>query len=142
VQVLHLDVGTIRLFVCMWFWSIWFSNDPPWQIFICRKDANSARPLEGLQIVDVGCGGGLLCEPLARMGGLITGIDAVEKNLGVASLHAARDPATASIKYLCTTAEQMVHEQEKFDVVIALEVCLLCPSPMDVISKSCFALLC
>ncbi len=62
MQVLHLDVGTIRLFVCTWFWSIWFSNDSPWQIFICRKDANSARPLEGLQIVDVGCGGGLLCE--------------------------------------------------------------------------------
>ncbi len=62
VQVLHPDVGTIRLFVCTWFWSIWFSNDSPWQIFICRKDANSARPLEGLQIVDVGCGGGLLCE--------------------------------------------------------------------------------
>ncbi|CAM6033648.1 unnamed protein product [Sphagnum compactum] len=96
-----------------------------------RKDANSARPLEGLQIVDVGCGGGLLCEPLARMGGLITGIDAVEKNLGVASLHAARDPATASIKYLCTTAEQMVHEQEKFDVVIALEVIEHVADPME-----------
>ncbi|XP_024399661.1 uncharacterized protein [Physcomitrium patens] len=101
---------------------------------ICKhfgKDANTPRPLEGLKILDVGCGGGLVCEPLARMGGEVTGVDAVDKNIGVASVHAARDPATASIKYVCTTAEHLVQEQQKFDVVLALEVIEHVADPED-----------
>jgi len=87
-----------------------------------RKDPNSSRPFEGLRIIDVGCGGGLLCEPLSRMGARVTGIDAVEKNINIALQHAVRDPLTASIDYQCTTAEQLVQEKEHFDAVISLEV--------------------
>ncbi|KAJ7549628.1 hypothetical protein O6H91_07G060900 [Diphasiastrum complanatum] len=61
-------------------------------------------------------------QPLARMGAQVTGIDAVEKNIIVASLHAAKDPLTSSINYSCSTAEQLVQEQQRFDVVTALEV--------------------
>lgn len=92
---------------------------------ICRhfsKDPNCARPFEGLKIVDVGCGGGILSEPLARMGATVTGVDAVEKNINVARLHADLDPEISTIEYCCTTAEKLVEEQRKFDAVIALEV--------------------
>ncbi|KAF2302979.1 hypothetical protein GH714_012227 [Hevea brasiliensis] len=62
-----------------------------------RKDPSVARPFEGLNIVDVGCGGGILCEPLVRMGATVTGIDALEKNVKIARLHAViehvEDPA-------------------------------------------------
>ncbi|KAK1264945.1 hypothetical protein QJS04_geneDACA010465 [Acorus gramineus] len=92
---------------------------------LCRhfeRDPHCARPFEGLKIVDVGCGGGILSEPLARMGATVTGIDAVEKNIKIASIHAELDPRTSSIEYCCTTAEKLVEEQRKFDAVIALEV--------------------
>uniref|UniRef100_A0A7C9ECC5 Ubiquinone biosynthesis O-methyltransferase, mitochondrial n=1 Tax=Opuntia streptacantha TaxID=393608 RepID=A0A7C9ECC5_OPUST len=87
-----------------------------------RKDPNSPRPFEGLRFVDVGCGGGLLSEPLARMGAMVTGVDAVDQNIKIARLHAESDPVTASIEYLCTTAEKLVEEQRQFDAVLALEV--------------------
>ncbi|KAK4438907.1 Ubiquinone biosynthesis O-methyltransferase, mitochondrial [Sesamum alatum] len=92
---------------------------------LCRhfgKDPNCMRPFEGLKFVDVGCGGGILSEPLARMGATVTGVDAVEKNIKIARLHADLDPVTSSIDYCCTTAEKLVEEQRKFDAVFALEV--------------------
>ncbi|KAL7589719.1 hypothetical protein Lser_V15G36819 [Lactuca serriola] len=92
---------------------------------LCRhfgKDPFSVRPFEGLKFVDVGCGGGILSEPLARMGASVTGIDAVDKNIKIARLHADLDPVASSIEYQCTTAENLVEEQKKFDAVIALEV--------------------
>lgn len=92
---------------------------------LCRhfgKDPQSARPFKGLRIADVGCGGGILSEPLARLGATVTGIDAVEKNIKIARLHADLDPTTSTIEYCCTTAEKLVDEQRKFDAVIALEV--------------------
>ncbi|KVI05262.1 Ubiquinone biosynthesis O-methyltransferase [Cynara cardunculus var. scolymus] len=92
---------------------------------LCRhfgKDPFSARPFEGLKFIDVGCGGGILSEPLARMGASVTGIDAVEKNIKIAQVHADLDPVASSIEYRCTTAENLVEEQMKFDAVIALEV--------------------
>ncbi|KAJ0964849.1 hypothetical protein J5N97_025987 [Dioscorea zingiberensis] len=87
-----------------------------------RKDPFSPRPFEGLKVIDVGCGGGILSEPLARMGASVTGIDAVEKNIKIAQIHAGFDPLTSSIEYHCTTAEQLVKENKKFDAVISLEV--------------------
>ncbi|XP_059664964.1 ubiquinone biosynthesis O-methyltransferase, mitochondrial-like [Cornus florida] len=87
-----------------------------------RKDPNCARPFEGLKFVDVGCGGGILSEPLARMGATVMGVDAVEKNIKIARLHADLDPATSAIEYRCTTAEKLVEEQREFDAVIASEV--------------------
>ncbi|XP_006655797.1 ubiquinone biosynthesis O-methyltransferase, mitochondrial [Oryza brachyantha] len=87
-----------------------------------RRDPNSSKPLEGLKVIDVGCGGGILSEPLARMGATVTGIDAVDKNIKIAHVHAASDPSTASIEYICTTAEDLVKEHKQFDAVISLEV--------------------
>ncbi|CAJ2634086.1 unnamed protein product [Trifolium pratense] len=92
---------------------------------LCRhfkKDPYSAKPLEGLKIADVGCGGGILSEPLARMGATVTGIDAVEKNINIARLHAELDPTTSTIEFCCTTAEKLVEEGRQFDAVMALEV--------------------
>ncbi|KAJ7960704.1 Ubiquinone biosynthesis O-methyltransferase, mitochondrial [Quillaja saponaria] len=87
-----------------------------------RKDPYSAQPFEGLKIVDVGCGGGILSEPLARMGATVTGVDAVEKNIKIARLHADLDPTTSTVDYCCSTAEQLVEEGRKFDAVIASEI--------------------
>ncbi|XP_020570852.1 ubiquinone biosynthesis O-methyltransferase, mitochondrial [Phalaenopsis equestris] len=87
-----------------------------------RKNPFSIRPFEGLKIIDVGCGGGILSEPLARMGACVTGIDAVEKNINVAQIHAGWDPLTSSIEYICTTAEKLVRANKQFDAVLALEV--------------------
>ncbi|KAL1347811.1 hypothetical protein HN51_023837 [Arachis hypogaea] len=92
---------------------------------LCRhfkRDPYSTRPFEGLKIVDVGCGGGILSEPLARLGATVTGIDAVEKNIKIARLHADLDPTTSTIEYCCTTAEKLVEEGRTFDAVMALEV--------------------
>nr|CAD1842197.1 unnamed protein product [Ananas comosus var. bracteatus] len=112
-----------------------------------RRDPYSARPLEGLKIIDVGCGGGILsestdnheipvvktmsCKPLARLGAAVTGIDAVEKNIKIARIHAASDPLTASIEYCCTTAEELVRLNKQFDATIALEVIEHVADPSD-----------
>ncbi|KAL6553753.1 hypothetical protein OROMI_019426 [Orobanche minor] len=111
---------------------------------LCRhfgKDPQCSRPFEGLKFVDVGCGGGILSEPLARMGAIVTGIDVIEKNIKIAKLHADLDPMTSSIDYYCTTAvklmhlllstEKLVEEQRKFDAVLALEVIEHVAHPAD-----------
>ncbi len=78
------------------------------------------RPLEGLAVLDVGCGGGILSEPLARLGAKVTGVDPVEESIGVASAHAAKQGLT--ISYRAGTAEELAREGAAFDVVIASEV--------------------
>ncbi|CAM6100822.1 unnamed protein product [Calypogeia fissa] len=126
----------------------WWDNEGPYKALhainptrlsfiraaLCKhfsKDPMTARPLEGLRILDVGCGGGLACEPLARMGGHLMGIDAVEKNIRVAAAHAEKDPMTSSIEYRYTTAEQLVEDKETFDVVLALEIIEHVPDPKE-----------
>ena len=76
--------------------------------------------LQGLKILDVGCGGGLLCEPLARMGAEVTGIDAGKDNIVVAKNHAAQ--MKLKIDYHATTAEELAASGAKFDFVTALEI--------------------
>lgn len=85
-----------------------------------RRDALSGTPLQGLSVLDIGCGGGLLCEPMARLGGQVTGIDAAARNIATASLHAAGQGL--AIDYRETTAEAMAASGAQFDIVLALEI--------------------
>ena len=84
------------------------------------RDGAEMRPYEGLRILDVGCGGGLLCEPLARLGAEVTGIDAAERNIAIARIHA--EQSGLSITYRTTTSEALAAEGEKFDMVLNMEV--------------------
>ena len=84
------------------------------------RDPAAARPLDGLRLVDIGCGGGLIAEPMARLGAAVVGIDASERNIKTASVHAAE--AGLAIDYRNTTAEALVAAGEQFDVVLSLEV--------------------
>ncbi len=84
------------------------------------RDTSSLKPLFGLTMLDVGCGGGLLCEPLARLGAEVTGIDAVSRNIEIASVHA--DTAAVSIDYRMATVEELVAEKRRFDIVLNMEV--------------------
>ncbi len=84
------------------------------------RDPRAAKPFEGLRILDIGCGGGLLCEPMARLGAEVVGADASETNIEVAKLHAAE--VGVAIDYRATTAEALADAGEKFDVVLNMEV--------------------
>ncbi|MDD9908876.1 MAG: bifunctional 2-polyprenyl-6-hydroxyphenol methylase/3-demethylubiquinol 3-O-methyltransferase UbiG [Ahrensia sp.] len=84
------------------------------------RDPKAVRPLSGITILDIGCGGGLLCEPLAKMGATVTGVDASETNIEVARLHA--EQSGAEVEYRATNAETMAANGEKFDVVLNMEV--------------------
>ncbi len=84
------------------------------------RDARSLRPLKGLSLVDIGCGGGLLSEPLARMGTEVTGIDPAPGNVDIARAHAAL--SGLAVTYEAETAEALAERGTRFDVVVALEV--------------------
>jgi 2-polyprenyl-6-hydroxyphenyl methylase / 3-demethylubiquinone-9 3-methyltransferase len=84
------------------------------------RDSHAARPFEGLRILDIGCGGGLLCEPMARLGAEVVGADASTTNIEVARLHAAE--AGVEVDYRATTAEALADAGEKFDVILNMEV--------------------
>jgi 2-polyprenyl-6-hydroxyphenyl methylase/3-demethylubiquinone-9 3-methyltransferase len=84
------------------------------------RDAKSLRPFEGLSLLDIGCGGGLLSEPMARLGFAVTGADASDKNIGTARAHAAQ--SGLPITYRATLAETLVAEGHSFDVVLNMEV--------------------
>jgi 2-polyprenyl-6-hydroxyphenyl methylase/3-demethylubiquinone-9 3-methyltransferase len=85
-----------------------------------QRDARSLRPFEGLTLVDIGCGGGLLAEPMARLGFAVTGIDAAAEAIDVARSHA--NAGRLAIDYRVTTAESLAAEGGQFDVVLALEL--------------------
>ena len=76
----------------------------------------------GLDILDVGCGGGILSEALARLGANVTSIDPSDVNIGVASRHSSTDPLTSKIEYIQTTVDVIARSGRKFDVVCSLEV--------------------
>ena len=84
------------------------------------RDPTAHRPLEGLRILDIGCGGGLLSEPMARMGADVLGADASEKNIGIARAHAAG--SGMPVDYRAVTAEALAQAGETFDVVLNMEV--------------------
>ncbi|RKQ69886.1 bifunctional 2-polyprenyl-6-hydroxyphenol methylase/3-demethylubiquinol 3-O-methyltransferase UbiG [Oceanibaculum indicum] len=84
------------------------------------RDPEAPKPLNGLRLVDVGCGGGLLCEPMTRMGATVTGIDAAEEGIAAAKAHAAS--VGLKIDYRAATAESLVEAGESFDAVISMEV--------------------
>ncbi|MGC2629547.1 MAG: bifunctional 2-polyprenyl-6-hydroxyphenol methylase/3-demethylubiquinol 3-O-methyltransferase UbiG, partial [Rhodomicrobium sp.] len=86
-----------------------------------RPDQGRAfRPLEGVKAIDIGCGGGILSEPLTRLGASVTGIDPIEESVGVAKAHA--EAIGLSITYRSATAEDLVREGLVFDAVVASEV--------------------
>ena len=85
------------------------------------RELTSDAPFAGLRIIDIGCGGGLLAEPMARLGATVVGIDAAERNIPVAQTHA--DQSGLDIDYRHTTAEAVVDsDEERFDVVLNMEV--------------------
>jgi 2-polyprenyl-6-hydroxyphenyl methylase/3-demethylubiquinone-9 3-methyltransferase len=84
------------------------------------RDPKSNRSLQGLRLLDIGCGGGLLSEPMARMGASVIGADASEKNIGIARTHA--EQSGVAVDYRAVTAEALAADGEKFDVVLNMEV--------------------
>jgi 2-polyprenyl-6-hydroxyphenyl methylase/3-demethylubiquinone-9 3-methyltransferase len=85
------------------------------------RDGQARRPFEGLRLLDIGCGGGLLCEPMTRLGFQVTGVDAAERNIGTASAHAAQQGL--QIDYRASTAEALEAEGVAlFDVILNMEV--------------------
>ena len=84
------------------------------------RDLTAPAPFAGLRILDIGCGGGLLAEPMARLGADVVGADAAARNIPVAQVHAAQ--SGLAIDYRHTTAEDMAAAGERFDVVLNMEV--------------------
>jgi 2-polyprenyl-6-hydroxyphenyl methylase/3-demethylubiquinone-9 3-methyltransferase len=85
-----------------------------------QKEPSQDKPLTGLTILDIGCGGGLVAEPLTRLGATVTGIDASQEAIEVATAHAAM--MDLPITYICTSAEELTTKGKVFDVVLALEI--------------------
>jgi len=84
-----------------------------------KLNPNNQKPLKNLKILDIGCGGGLLCEPLNRLGAKVTGIDASNNNIEVAKLHAKE--MNLNVDYICCSPENL-NIENKFDVILNMEV--------------------
>tara|TARA_R100000501_G_scaffold17523_1_gene32697 strand:- start:3650 stop:4396 length:747 start_codon:yes stop_codon:yes gene_type:complete len=93
------------------------------------RDLKSPEPFRGLRILDIGCGGGLLSEPMARLGATVVGADAAAGNIPVAQVHAQQ--SGLEIDYRHTTAEALAEAGEQFDVVLNMEVVEHVASPID-----------
>ena len=101
------------------------------------KLKNKLRPLSGINILDIGCGGGLLSEPMSRMGANVTGIDASDKNIKIAKLHSKKNKL--KINYLCSSPEKL-KVTKKFDVILNMEI-VEHVEDIDFFLKSCSKLL-
>ncbi|MFV0409253.1 MAG: bifunctional 2-polyprenyl-6-hydroxyphenol methylase/3-demethylubiquinol 3-O-methyltransferase UbiG [Paracoccus sp. (in: a-proteobacteria)] len=102
------------------------------------RDLKEPRPFEGLRLLDIGCGGGLLSEPMARLGAEVVGADAAQRNIEVARIHAAQ--LGLEIDYRAETAEALLAAGEVFDVVLAMEIVEHVATPSDFVA-SCHDLL-
>tara|TARA_B110000211_G_scaffold118292_1_gene137001 strand:- start:5863 stop:6588 length:726 start_codon:yes stop_codon:yes gene_type:complete len=102
-----------------------------------KIDKNKKLPLKNLKILDIGCGGGLISEPMSRLGAKVTGIDASDKNIKVAKLHAKKN--NLNINYLNTVPEKLIKLNE-FDIILNLEV-VEHVEDLDLYLSSCFKLL-
>ena len=96
-------------------------------------DSRKVRALSDLRILDIGCGGGLISEPLARLGGTVTGIDPAEENIAAARLHA--EGQGLAIDYRPTRVEQVAESGARFDVAVCLEVIEHVPDPAALIAS-------
>ena len=96
------------------------------------RDLSSRMPFAGLRLLDIGCGGGLLSEPMARLGATVVGADAAEGNLPVARIHAQQ--SGLDIDYRHTTAEVLAADGEAFDVVLNMEVVEHVANPLEFLS--------
>lgn len=85
-----------------------------------RRNADDPEPFKGLRLLDIGCGGGLLSEPMSRLGAKVTGIDAGEKNIRIARAHARE--SGLSIDYRHGTAEELAAGNDRFDAILSMEV--------------------
>ena len=101
------------------------------------KLKNKSKPFSGIKILDIGCGGGLLSEPMSRMGANVTGIDASDKNIKIAKLHSKKNKL--KINYLCSSPEKLKIEK-KFDVILNMEIVEHVEN-IDFFLKSCSKLL-
>ncbi len=101
------------------------------------KLENSDKPLQKIRLLDIGCGGGLLSEPMSRLGAEVTGIDASEKNIQVAKLHAKKN--NLKINYLTASPENL-RVDRKFDVILNMEI-IEHVEDVDIFLKSCSSLL-
>jgi len=101
------------------------------------KLKNKSKPLSGISILDIGCGGGLLSEPMSRMGANVTGIDASDKNIKIAKLHSKKNKL--KINYLCSSPEKL-KITKKFDVILNMEI-VEHVEDIDFFLKSCSKLL-
>ena len=102
------------------------------------RDLKADKPFEGLRILDIGCGGGLLSEPMARLGADVVGADAAPRNIPVAQIHA--EQSGLEIDYRHTTAEAMAEAGEQFDIVLNMEVVEHVADPLAYLT-ACHALL-
>jgi 2-polyprenyl-6-hydroxyphenyl methylase/3-demethylubiquinone-9 3-methyltransferase len=102
------------------------------------REPKAARPFAGLRFLDIGCGGGLLTEPMARLGASITGVDPSEKNIKTATVHAAE--VGLDIDYRVGTAEDLAAADERFDVILNMEVIEHVADPAAY-TRSCAAML-
>lgn len=85
-----------------------------------QRQAAGPKPFAGLRLLDIGCGGGLLCEPMARLGATVVGADASQTNIEVARLHA--EQSGLEIDYRAQTAEALAEQGETFDIILNMEV--------------------